>query len=117
MTGKLARILWVTAVAAVIVLVGCSAPAATELVADPSTRRVTRADFGDDWPLTVESGTLSCQPGRAVVFLAPDGTAYGVNGSAADYEDIDPIWAENPGGPGPKKDIGPLITAGLALCD
>ena len=88
---------------------------------DQSFRAVTRADFGDDWPLTVESGTLRCEGGGAgigaVVFVAPDGTEYGVNGLASDYTDIDAIWADDPSGLVPKLSIGPLIEAGLELCE
>ena len=82
---------------------------------DPGTRRITRAGYGDEWPLTVDSGVLSCQQGTAVVFTAPDGTAYGVNGMAADYEEIEPIWAADPTGVAPKKNIGPLIDDGLDI--
>jgi hypothetical protein len=99
-----------------VLLVAACGPSAAPTADDPNTRRVSRADFGDEWPLTVESGTLSCQAGRAVVFLAPDGTAYGVNGTAANYEDIDPIWADSGVDYAPKKNIGPLIEAGLELC-
>jgi Protein of unknown function (DUF2511) len=66
---------------------------------------VSRADFGDDWPLTVESGLLCCRAGA-------------VNGQAMGNKenlDVGPIWAS--GENAPKKNIGPLIQAGLALCD
>lgn len=84
-------------------------------------RVVSRSDFGDAWPLTVESGTLRCEPGRAVVFRSPDGTDYAVNGSAMDgrYRDIEAIWAANTDPATnpyiPKMDLAPLIAAGLAL--
>lgn len=79
---------------------------------------VSRADFGDDWPLTVDTGELRCEGASAVVFVV-DGTEYGVNGSAlsAGYPEIDPIWADDPSGNAPKMDIGPLIQAGLELCE
>jgi hypothetical protein len=57
-----------------------------------------------------------------VVFKAPDGTDYAVNGSAGDagYPDIRPIWAANPDPLTsdyiPKIAITPLIDAGLRLC-
>jgi hypothetical protein len=41
----------------------------------------------------------------------------GVNGMASSYEDINPIWADDPASPGLKKNIGPLINAGLEMCD
>jgi len=77
---------------------------------------ISRADYGDAWPLTVDSGTLTCEPGHAVVFRAPDGKEYGVNGAAGDRPDIGPIWADDPTGIAPKLDLSPLIEAGLALC-
>lgn len=91
----------------------------------PNARRVTASDFGDAWPLTVDSGVLSCPVGTAVVFGDED-TAYAINGTArglaADrgWRDIfeSDIWAEDPNNPGLdlKKDIGPLIDMGLDLC-
>lgn len=90
-------------------------------------RHVTRADFGDAWPLTVEAGTLQLR-GKSVVFLT-DRKVYAVNGTAkADrhwildqprYVPIDEIWADAPNPPGLdlrfKVNMGPLIKAGLAL--
>ncbi len=79
---------------------------------------VSRAEFGDDWPLTVEAGELLCID-QAVV-LDTGGITYAVNGTAKDradesgWQDIEAIWAD--GDAGLKKDIGPLIERGLALC-
>lgn len=77
---------------------------------------VSAADFGENWPLTVEEGILRCEPPGAVVF-STGGKDYAVNGMAATqgYDDIDPIWAD--GEVTPKENIGPLINAGLALCE
>ena len=69
-----------------------------------ATRRVTRTDFGDKWPLTVESGILRCH-NNAVTFIPdvmPDdegrrmieARVYGVNGRARNlFPDITPIQA------------------------
>ena len=84
---------------------------------------IGRADLGDAWPLTVEEGTLACNGSGGVgevFFTAPEGTAYAVNGAAKSNErlaDVTPIWADNPDINGLKKDIGPLIDKGLALCE
>ena|SRR5437660_8134727 len=81
-----------------------------------SSVQVTRADFGDAWPLTVDGGTLACEGAGAVTFTV-GGTTYAVNGMASgngQWPDIDPIWAK--GSDTPKKDIGPLIDRGLQLC-
>jgi hypothetical protein len=53
---------------------------------------ISRADFGQQWPLTVADGVLSCQNG-AVTF-ASGGVVYGVNGTAKSrgFRGIDPIW-------------------------
>jgi Protein of unknown function (DUF2511) len=86
------------------------------------SQSVTRGEFGEGWPLTVDSGELRCEAGDAVVFKAPDGTDYAVNGTAGDagYLDIRPIWADNPDALTrdfiPKIAITPLIEAGLKLC-
>lgn len=80
---------------------------------------VTRDDYGDDWPLTVDEGILSCERGSAVVFTT-DGRRYAVNGTAMTLNlgaDLDPIWAPDPAGVTPKMNIGPLIGDGLELCD
>lgn len=80
---------------------------------------ITRADFGADWPLTVDEGVLTCE-GAGAVYFTGEGTRYAVNGLARtqkDAPDIDPIWADDPSVEGLKKDIGPLIDRGLELCD
>jgi hypothetical protein len=84
---------------------------------------VSREEFGGDWPLTVDEGTLNCEGAAevgAVTFTAPNGVTYAVNGLAIGQDrwpEIDAIWADNPDIPGTKKNIGPLIDRGLELCD
>lgn len=91
------------------------------------TLLIAEADLGDEWPLSVPDGLLSCRPVEggddlgAIVF-GTDDTAYAINGIArgrADDEgwrEIDEIWLDNPAIPGSKVDIGPLIDLGLRLC-
>ncbi len=96
-----------------ILLGGCASSS------DTKTVTVSKAGFGDNWPLTVDSGELACE-GNAVTFKAPDGTRYAVNGTAqgsTGLPEIDPIWADNPDTTGLKINIGPLIDAGLEVCD
>ena len=64
---------------------------------DPTRRQISRSEFGDTWPFTVESGELACVgPGKNVV-LTTGGTTYGVNGTAKSrYPTVDPIWKEQP---------------------
>jgi hypothetical protein len=80
--------------------------------------QVSSGQYGSKWPLTVDHGKLRCEGDIEVIFTAPDGTEYGVNGTALDhgFKDIHPIWAVDPSGLTPKKDIGPLIDKGLSLC-
>lgn len=80
----------------------------------------------DPWPLTSTSGILFCDPygeGLGVVVWNPDEDPleyYALNGMALGqgYPDIEPFWKDNPESTGgPKVNIGPLIKAGLSLCD
>lgn len=91
---------------ATLLLVGCS-----------SEKDVSSADFGDAWPLTVESGAVKCVSPNAAVFIH-EGKEYQLNGAASSkgYRKINRIWADNPQIPGTKKDIGPLLKAALDLC-
>lgn len=92
------------------------------------SRRITRADMGDAWPLTVEEGILQLREGKHVLFHH-GGQVYAVNGTAISarhwildkprYRPIDELWADAESLPGLdlrlKKNIGPLIKLGLAL--
>ncbi len=84
--------------------------------------RVSRAEVGHEWPLTVDSGELFCEPPGLVGFRASDGRTFAVNGTAgARYPTIEPIWARDRAasklvGEDMRVSIGPLITAGLVLC-
>jgi hypothetical protein len=104
-------------------------------------QEVSSADLGENWPLTVERGTLVYEEPGAVLFVY-EGTTYHLNGLAKGIEkrdhrgwkDIDPLWAHDPDAEplerpadwdeeeeGPwedypwKRNIGPLIQRGLAL--
>jgi hypothetical protein len=81
---------------------------------------VRRADFGQEWPLTVEGGWLSCEAGGAVIFSGGFGS-YAVNPLARGlpwvYKDISEILADDPENPGQKKNVNPLLKRGLELCE
>jgi hypothetical protein len=86
-------------------------------------KQVSRETMGKQWPLKVDGGVLRCDGAAgtgAVVFVSEDGTEYAVNGLAEGDDslaEIRPIWANDRElGMGLKKDIGPLIDQGLALC-
>jgi len=80
---------------------------------------LSRADFGKQWPLTVEAGVVSCE-NYSVIFMDLEGKRYVVNGTAtAHYKylpEIDEIWAPDPKVPGSKINISPVIERGLELC-
>lgn len=88
--------------------------------------RVSRSDFGDDWPFTVETGLLRCEEipdtDVAAVIFGTDEAIYALNGTALaraeqrGWEPLDAIWADSSAIPGTKKNIGPVIDLGLSLC-
>jgi hypothetical protein len=96
-----------------------------------SSRDVSSLEFGNEWPFTVQRGTLVCKPPGAVVFIS-SGKKYAVNGLAMSGKrnsNIRPIWKSDlesdhakymikKGRPDlvPKISISPIINAGLKLC-
>jgi hypothetical protein len=91
-------------------------PAASDT---PTSKEVSKLDYGRHWPLTVDSGTIRCEGSSgagSVLFDADDGTTYAVNGTAqaGGGPEIDEIWKD--AGDGMKVDIGPILDEGLALC-
>lgn len=77
---------------------------------------VSRATMGEDWPLTIEQGVLSCSmPGRVIVLIA-DGATYAVNAPAREGTNRQPAWKDVMDVREGDKDLGPLIDEGLALC-
>lgn len=101
-----------------------------------SVKRISIEDFGDRWPFSVDSGTLSCVSYKAVVFET-NGIKYAVNGMAGNkkiYSKIEAIWKideksvkdmENvlkkrwdtkAMGSKPRISINPIIDLGLTLC-
>ncbi|WP_417589220.1 DUF2511 domain-containing protein [Pararhodobacter oceanensis] len=78
---------------------------------------ISAETFGDQWPLTVDSGRIDCIAPNAAVFIH-NGTTYQLNGMAQSrgYALINPIWRDNPDIPGTKISISPLLRAALALC-
>ena len=84
---------------------------------------ITASDYGASWPLTVSKATLYCEQPGAVWIKAGD-LNYPVNGTSKSYlpkkypemklRGLESIWKLDH--PGPRKNIGPLIDDGLALC-
>lgn len=82
---------------------------------------VTEKEYGDDWPLTVESAELRCEE-PSVVIAEADGTTYALNGAAQQegYPPVDPIWRDDPEAPegvDMKVSLRPLNDRGLELCE
>jgi hypothetical protein len=80
---------------------------------------VTKADYGEKWPFTVDSGLLRCIGPRQEIIFVANGETYALNGTAKSnpkYADIRPIWRDDPSIQGVKISVQPLIFAGLDLC-
>ena len=81
---------------------------------------VSREQYGEDWPFTVDFGMISCRGINSVVFRTQDHRSYAVNGVAMSekkYRDLREILRDKPDTPGYKVSIGPIIREGLSLCD
>jgi hypothetical protein len=81
---------------------------------DPGTK-VTRAELGPAWPLTISEGTLRCEV-REQITLQYRGTGYSLtrHDDHGAYSDVGRIRADDPAGG--KKDLSPLIERGERLC-
>ncbi|MFW6031037.1 MAG: DUF2511 domain-containing protein [Myxococcota bacterium] len=73
---------------------------------------------GLKWPLVVLEGKVRCEPGLIASFVSPDGETYALNGIAKSrYQEIRPIWADNPKIEGTKIPISDMIEVALKLCE
>jgi Protein of unknown function (DUF2511) len=89
----------------------------------PANRKeINSAMFKGEWMLTVDRGTIACEPPSALIFIAPDGTQYGINGTAETmgYADIQPIRIDDPNPEfkklGNKMSLDPLFKEARKLC-
>lgn len=86
------------------------------------TISVKSAEYGDKWPFTVDSITLSCRNNAAVLMQTKTGTTYWLNGKASAQFKNFPSWREiakpdSRYGAGAVMTPPPdIITRGLALC-
>lgn len=98
------------------------------LTTEAASTKVSRDEFKGDWPLTIDSGTLTCErflnfKSVKLVTLSSGGKTYALNGIASGqakkrgFLDIYTIWRDHPKLPGLKVNIGPLIERALALCE
>lgn len=101
-------------------LAGCGGADRTGGVAlPPHQERVTRAEYGDEWPFTVDEGVIEAVPDSPALVFHAGGKTYGLNGAArgkrGQYADIGEVWAPLPGGSNLRKDITPILKRGMAL--
>ena len=88
-------------------------------------KRINRADYGLDWPLTIPEATLHCENDAVWIVNPSNGRRYWINGFAKGYLEnrgyeayaIDPIWLPNPEIPGIKISVSPIIEDGRDLCN
>jgi hypothetical protein len=87
---------------------------------EPGGKQVSRAQFGDKWPLSIERGTLHCKGSKAsgAVTLFADGITYALNLNAQDsgYAQPGALWLDDKDNPGSKLPMGPLVVEGMKLC-
>lgn len=115
---------------------GSAAPIRWQVPAAPVTmdkrfvkrQVVTRAEFGADWPLTVDGGTLRCKfpdserPQMHALLIEVGSDSYALNGVARTHaarngwRDVRAVWRDNPQIPGTKVAVTPLIERAEALC-
>jgi len=78
--------------------------------------KITRAEFGPAWPLTISEGTLNCEF-RGEIVVQHRGTGYSLtrHDKHGAYTDVAAIQADDLHGE--KKDLSPLIERGQRLCD
>lgn len=88
---------------------------------DESTmgKLVTKAELGNQWPFTVDSGYVDCPDGVSAVFRTADGSVYGLNGMATSrgFAEPDPIRQADPIIPGAMISIGPMIDLARRECN
>ena len=87
----------------------------TALLPEPSREgiEISQAEYGDQWPFSIQQGWLRCEGAGAVIFTA-GGKDYGVNGMAgARYASITPVRKSTGD---PSFDLGSIISRGLTLC-
>ena len=86
-----------------------------------NSKRVSSDDFIEEWPFTIENGSVQCLDGYVVVFNA-NGKTYALNDAAkvtGDFENITEITRLDTNYPGRKihMDISLVEFEGLRLCE
>lgn len=85
----------------------------------PLGTKVTAADFGAEWPLTVSEGYIDCRmPGQITLFRTMDGKTYALTGMGVEqgFPTIRPLRKPDPRVDGLYVLSIPLIKAAQKLC-
>jgi hypothetical protein len=90
-------------------------------VNNPRLKYISRAQYGSDWPFTVDHGLLVCAGHQEIYFTTEDNKMYALNGLAKSSkyaDDLRSIWLDDPNRPGLnlKISVGGMIQEGLKLC-
>lgn len=85
---------------------------------------ITKAEYGSDWPYTVDSGRLYCDPPGSNVVMASGGRVYALNGRAMGnsaergyLNARDSITLKDENGYFTIGDTQRIISRGLSMCD
>lgn len=98
---------------------------ATACAEKPDPHQLTRAQLGDKWPFTVDYVTVNAE-GPIYTVTAPDGTEYGLNGTADTqrddngrprFERLERIWVKKELAPGVmgRKDLDSITAVAEAI--
>ena len=113
------KVLIVLMLILVLGIIACSEPKERR-----TSKTVSRADYGAEWPLTIQKAELYCY--EDAVWIEADGKKYAVNGWAESlmsgnfgyqFAELRSIWRDNPENRRLKISIGVLIDDGMDLCD
>ena len=84
-----------------------------------SARTVVAGEYGEEWPLTVSSAVLACEPG-GVLTVSVNGSSYRLEESMTARQ-ADPgfvkVWAFETGSRSQRRELGALISAAAELCE
>lgn len=100
-----------------IALAGCGRSETAQPIPLPSPigneQAISQANLVHLWPLSIDAGTLTCRAHQDALFLTSDGTAYALNGRAAEHGYLDISAIQNQGAP----PLGAMRSLALGLCD
>lgn len=106
-----------TAYAILMSVSSCAQSDSAKASESPQGRLVTKADLGDEWPFTVDSGYVDCPDGISAIFRTGN-AEYGLNGMATSrgFAEPTPIRKVDPTIPGAMVSIGPMIELARQEC-